>query len=298
MTSENHDTLVYRLSQMLVKLNQGQKLVPKELAEEFGVNIRTVQRDLNVRFAYLPLEKIGNYYQMDVRFLGQLSTKDIDRFASLAGVTGLFPSLSDEFLSELFDTRIEKNLLVQGHNYEDVSERGNDFAQLEKAIRQRKLISFGYRKADTIKLYENLCPYKLINSKGIWYLAAVDGDILKTFSFTKLSDLSLSPKEFVWNSEIDQRLLHEDGIWFSEAKQSLKLLVAKEIAIYFKRRKLIPLQKIEEELADGDLIVSATIAHLNQIFPIIRYWIPHMRILEPVELQEAMDLELSSYLRR
>lgn len=298
MTSENHDTLVYRLSQMLVKLNQGQKLVPKELAEEFGVNIRTVQRDLNVRFAYLPLEKIGNYYQMDVRFLGQLSTKDIDRFASLAGVKGLFPSLSDEFLSELFDTRIEKNLLVQGHNYEDVSERGTDFALLEKAIRQRKMISFAYRKADVIKRYENLSPYKLINSKGIWYLAAVDRDTLKTFSFTKLSELTLSSKEFEWNSDIDQRLLHEDGIWFSEAKRTLKLLVSKEVAIYFKRRKLIPLQKLEEELADGSLIVSATIAHLNQIFPIVRYWIPHMRILEPIELQEELDLELSSYLSR
>jgi hypothetical protein len=48
-----HDTLVVRLSQMLVKLNQGERLDPRELAGEFGVSIRTIQRDLNVRFAYL-----------------------------------------------------------------------------------------------------------------------------------------------------------------------------------------------------------------------------------------------------
>ena len=57
MTTGNHDTLVYRLAQILVKLNQGEKLDPLTLADEFGVNLRTIQRDLNVRFAYLPLQK-------------------------------------------------------------------------------------------------------------------------------------------------------------------------------------------------------------------------------------------------
>ena len=37
MSSGHHDTLVYRLAQMLVKLNQGEKLDPQALAEEFGV---------------------------------------------------------------------------------------------------------------------------------------------------------------------------------------------------------------------------------------------------------------------
>lgn len=96
MTTTGHDTLVYRLAQMLVKLNQGGKLDPQALAEEFGVNLRTIQRDLNVRFAYLPLQKTDGRYHLDPAFLGKLSTRDIERFASLAGVRGLFPSLSDD----------------------------------------------------------------------------------------------------------------------------------------------------------------------------------------------------------
>jgi len=54
MALTSHDTLAFRLAQMLVKLNQGEKLDPQTLAKEFGVNLRTIQRDLNVRFAYLP----------------------------------------------------------------------------------------------------------------------------------------------------------------------------------------------------------------------------------------------------
>ena len=91
MTSNNHDTLVYRLAQMLVKLNQGERLDPSALADEFGVNLRTIQRDLNARFAYLPLQKTDGYYHLDPTFLGKLSTKDIERFAGLAGIRGLFP---------------------------------------------------------------------------------------------------------------------------------------------------------------------------------------------------------------
>lgn len=50
--SGNHDTLVYHLAQMLVYLNQGERLSPDDLADKFGVNLRTIQRDLNERFAY------------------------------------------------------------------------------------------------------------------------------------------------------------------------------------------------------------------------------------------------------
>jgi len=57
MPEGTHDTLVYRLAQILIKLNQGEKLNPQLLADEFGVSLRTIQRDLNVRFGYMPLLK-------------------------------------------------------------------------------------------------------------------------------------------------------------------------------------------------------------------------------------------------
>ena len=88
MTTGNHDTLVYRLAQMLVKLNQGGILELQALADEFGVNLRTVQRDLNERFAYLPRQKTEGRYRLDPVFLGKPSTRDIERFACLAGGVG------------------------------------------------------------------------------------------------------------------------------------------------------------------------------------------------------------------
>ena len=93
----SHDTLARRLSQILIKLNQGGMLNPSALAAEFGVDLRTIQRDLNQRFSYLPLIKANGRYHLDPVFLGKLSSKDIQRFAELVGVSGLFPSVSHEF---------------------------------------------------------------------------------------------------------------------------------------------------------------------------------------------------------
>jgi predicted DNA-binding transcriptional regulator YafY len=298
MANGTHDTLVYRLAQILVKLNQREKLDPQALADEFGVNLRTVQRDLNVRFAYLPLQKTDGRYHLDPAYLGKLSTRDIERFASLAGVRGLFPTLSTDFLGEIFDNRIQSALLVKGHNYEDLAGKEDFFRQLERAIVARSHISFDYVKDDGIKSYTAVAPFKLINNKGIWYLVARDCDKLKTFAFAKIEGLNQLETRFVHEPEIDKMLKEEDGIWLGEEKKEIVFKIAREIAGYFKRRKLIANQVIEKELEDGGLIISAKVGHSNQMLPIVRYWIPHIRIISPEGLQEEMEKELRNYLER
>ena len=298
MASDNHDTLVFRLAQILVKLNQGEKLDPQALADEFGVNLRTIQRDLNVRFGYLPLEKTEGRYHIEPAFLGKLTTKDIERFAGLAGVRGLFPSLSDDFLRDVFDTRVQAALLVKGHHYENLAGQEAAFRELEKAIIARRCVAFDYAKSSGLKSYASVSPYKLINNKGVWYLAALDGEKLKAFSFTKIARIRTLEDTFAWDARIDTQLAEEDGIWLSEGKQEVVLKISRDVASYFKRRQLIANQAVIKELEDGGLIVSAKVGHANQILPIVRYWIPHVRIISPESLQVEIEAGLAEYLKR
>ena len=296
MTDTSHDTLVYRLAQMLVKLNQGEKLNPQALADEFRVNLRTIQRDLNVRFAYLPLIKTDGYYHLDPTFLGKLSTKDVDRFAGLAGVRGLVPSLSDDFLRDIFDARIQAAVMVKGHNYENMAGKEAAFRSLEQAIVGRQHIAFDYLKDSGLKSYSGVAPFKLINHKGIWYLAARDGEKLKAFSFAKIENLRVLESRFPADPNIDNQLAEEDGIWLSDDKNEIVLKIDSEVAGYFKRRKLIANQVIEKELEDGGLIISAKVGHPNQVVPIVRYWIPHIRVISPEALQVEIEKGLAEYL--
>lgn len=295
-TAAQHDTLAYRLTQILVKLNQGEKLDPQALADEFGVNLRTIQRDMNERFAYLPLEKLNGRYHLDPAYLGKLSLRDIVRFASLAGVRGLFPSLSDEFLRDIFDSRIQTPLLVKGPHYEDLGDKQGSFQQLKQAILANRLIAFEYQKKAGPKAYANVQPYKLVNHDGIWYVAAKDGGKLKAYTFVKIDRLQVLDETFMPDPVVNKTLAEEDDIWLNTVKTEVVLKIAREAADYFRRRKLIANQVIEKELEDGGLLVSGKVAHPNQILPIVRYWLPSIRIISPEGLQAEMESQMRGYL--
>lgn len=294
-----HDTLVYRLSQVLTKLNQGESLDPLALADEFGVNLRTIQRDLNVRFASLPLIKVGGRYRMEEAHLGKLTLKDIEKFATLTGVSGLFPQLTDHFLRDVFDSVRANAWLVKGHHYEDLRGQIGLFSELERAIIDHCYIQFTYNKASgSSKLHWQVEPYKLINHKGIWYLAAWDAGKLKSFSVTKLEALRPEQTTFTPRPLVEKELANNDSIWLGGTRQRVVLRVASAAANYFKRRQLLPNQLIEREFDNGDILVLTTVVQADELLPIIRYWIPHVQILEPPEFQQQLEAGLTAYLHR
>jgi len=295
-STSDSDSLGYRLAHILGKLNDGKKLDPQELAQEFNVNLRTIQRDLNERFAFLPLEKADGHYILQSTFLGKLSLRDVEQFASLAGVHGLFPSLSTDFLRDLFDSHIQSALMVKGHQYEDLVGKEGVFQQLEQAILNRHKVTYSYQKPEGTKTYTDMEPYKLVNHGGIWYLAAKDGDRLKSFSFTKIDRLQVSDATYVPDPVVEKTLTAEDDIWLNDKKIEVVLKISGAVAGYFKRRKLVANQVVEKELEDGGLIVSTKVAHINQILPTVRYWIPNIRIISPEGLQAEMQSELQAYL--
>jgi len=296
--TRDHDKLALRLTAILRKLNDGQKLNPRALAEEFNVDLRTVQRDLNERFDFLDLQKTDGCYALPPQHLGKLTLADLQQFASLAGVSGLFPSLDSAFLRSLLNAHLKNNsaMLVKGVSYGGLEGKHAQFHALEQAIQERRLVAFSYQKDTGPKAYENVEPYKLINHTGVWYLAAVDNGQIKAFTFTKIERVDVSLACFVREMHHEQMLLDEDSIWLNANKTEVVLKVSKPAAHYFSRRKLIGGQVIEKELEDGGLIVSGKVAHPNQILPIVRYWIPHVRIISPEGLQSLLEDEMRSYL--
>lgn len=296
MATDQHDTIAYRLSHILIKLNQGDHLDPAELADEFGTHVRTIQRDLKVRLAHLPLLKTRGRYHLEPAYLGKLNFKDIERFANLAGIKGLFPSLSRGFLQELLTEQLQPPWLVRGHHYEDLSEHKGIFDQLEGAVVHCRVLDLEMLKDGQIKTYQYVQPYRLINTKGIWYLAALHEGKLKTFGIGKFRSVQVKAETFTRDPAIESAVQAEDGIWHSPKPQKVLLSVAPEAAEYFKRRQLIPHQKILAESADGTLTVETTVGHQNQILPIVRYWIPGVQIVSPVAWNDELISQLADYL--
>lgn len=46
----------------------------------------------------------------------------------------------------------------------------------------------------------------------------------------------------------------------------------------------------------GGLLIDCQICHEMQLLPLVRYWIPYIKIIEPAHFQEKLEQDLQHYL--
>jgi predicted DNA-binding transcriptional regulator YafY len=236
---------------------------------------------------------------MDEAHLGKLTIRDIERFAAFTGVSGLFPDMSGQFLKEVFASNANDAWLVRGHHYEDVREHCAMFVALEQAIVEKHTVQFRYNKTNgDTRVRSAVEPYKLINQKGIWYLAAWDDEKLKSFAISRVEALLVDAETFVPRKQVDKELAESDGVWLGAVRHRVLIQVSSQVATFFRRRNLVPNQLIEKETAGGGILVASTVVHIDEILPIIRYWIPHVRVVEPPHYQQILEQGLADYLKQ
>ena len=290
----NHERLADRLANILTKLNDGQHLQIKTLAEEFKVSTRTISRDFDRLSASIPLlrdEKSKKYYLQE-NYLGKITAKDIINFAQISGISDLYPSLDTSFLREILDSRAHKIYSAKNYSVEDASQFKELFKIIREAIQEHYEISFLYKGVT-----KNVQPYRLIHHHGNWYLAAVYKNNLRAYRLSRIEMLSDSSEViyFVVDPSVISQLDKEDTIWFGLEKIEVILTVHAEVAEHFQARSLLPEQKIIRQLSDGSLLLSSQITHAKQILPLVRYWIPHLKIMSPERLQDEMEQEVKEY---
>lgn len=291
MASPTHDTLADRLAGILLQLNQGGSVCRYDLADQFGVSERTIYRDLS-RLADVVVRLPDGRYQLAPEHQGKLQPRDLEIFAKLTGVNQLFPNGGHRFFRSLLEPEEHRNFLVKAHHHENGHPKDLQFQQLSNAIRQHLQCRLVYAEKP-----RTLFPYRLVNSKGIWYLAATENGQLKAFTLSRISLLHITDQTFVSQPQVHHQIEEDDDIWFSKTKTLVRLSVAPAIAYYFQRRPVVPGQQIVQTLESGELIVSSAISHANQILPTIRFWIPNVRILEPTWLATQLKNELENYLQ-
>lgn len=286
------DKLAVRFLYIITQLNSGEKLTIKELAEYFNVTERIIQKDLNERLnQFLPIVKKDGKYFIEDFLIGKLDYKDIQNFAILSGIQKLYPSLEDSFLSDVLNKKINNSCLVKGGSYEDVSNKREEFDILRLAITIKHQINFIYNDKTRV-----INPYKLVNNENIWYLVGDEDGRLKTYSFTKISNLFKTENEFNPNRDFLEIINKNQANWFSEESIKVILEINANVSEYFLRRELLPNQTILKSTKDK-LTLQTKVSYDDEILKVVKYWIPHIKIIEPQYLQEKLEKELSLYLK-
>lgn len=272
----------------------------QELSQKMDVSTKTIQRDLYEVLTEFGAVKCGCMWKIDKKQASDgLSPNEriilgiLDEMAKNAGkqfygkAHSLLAQVSQQLEHPIF-TNLDSESLEESHIAL--------FAQLEQAIKTKVEICFEYNKhAFCVK------PLKLVFFDGFWYLLALDSnheDKFKKFHLKSISNLTCNEKSFSIASDIEERLKNANSIWFDLDKESfdVHLLVDNVIAKYFERKPLKG-QAIFGQDSDGSIELVLSITDEMEILPLIFWYIPHIKVLEPQWLADMVKEKVSAYVR-
>lgn len=298
MGSRKHERLAYRLSDIIIRLNNGERLNIESLAQDYQVCIRTLKRDFQERLATLDFSDSGPvFYRLSPSRVGYLNLTEIRRFANFASIQDLLPKIDRDF----FYDKLNQNIVVKGFDYENIQARTQEFTLINQAIKDCRIISFDYQKvrqqnSQNARKHYYLEPYHLLNKNGIWYVIGRRDAQTRNFCFTQMSNLCVTDKTYDCDEEIKADLINTDSLFFDNHINEIVLQVSAKVAGYFERRDLLPNQELIRKLDNGDLLLACRHVHPREVTPIVQYWLPHIRIISPLDVQGQMERILKSYL--
>lgn len=299
-TDQKNEKLAYRLAYILSRLNQKERLSVEDLAEEFNTHTRTIFRDFNRLEAALecigtPLQKDGQRYWLKPVHVGAIELKHLKNFAHVSGVEQLIQGLEKPTVLG-FCEATPQTYEAKGYFFEDKSTFSSQiFKKFEQAIIQNQTFAFKYK--NKVRVVE---PYKIIHHRGCWYLAASRKQKLIAYRLSRIQlfNYARKLKKFKPQDEMLEQIKNETTIWFGHKKIEFILKINEEVADHFQQRQILPEQEIVTQDQDGSLLVLSRVAHPRQLLSLIRYWMPHIKIVSPSIYQKEFKTQLAHYLNQ
>ncbi len=292
MKKNDYDKILFRLTNIWQRLRESEILSVKELAEEFNVSTKTIQRDFNERLIHLlPIEKSGHNWKVtDGHSIDKnLSLEEdivLDVLKEIAKSMGTdFGYKASSMFSKLQNSH--DNPIYSKIEIEDILDKTYIIEQLQKAISNSTQVKFHYK--DKTRLVE---PYKITAFEGYWYLYANDIKVnkLKTYYIKDINKLIITDNSFKKSDLAQKKLEAALNVWFEPNAEffDVRLLAKPDIAKYFKRRPLSKSQIITKEFQDGSLEIFLQATSENEVIYELKKWQPSLLVIEPKSITKKI----------
>jgi predicted DNA-binding transcriptional regulator YafY len=285
-------------------LEAGEALSITALAKEWGVSSKTVQRDFDKltamgRFGIERAADGRKYQKARTRRAYNESEMVIEAIDAMArDIGGGFYTKAHQLLKRLregFETPYYTRIDV-----EDISSKFGIVKTLEGTILDRQSVTFEYTPwwgDGTRKHYTGVHPLRIVVFNGFWYLLAEHEGIYKKFYLKEISQVRAEGGTFNPDQKILDRLENSLNIWFEPEKEpwEVTLWVEPESVVYFERRPVSRTQKLYKQ-PDGSAELIIRITDEAEILPLVKFYLPTIRILEPEPLRKSFEKMLQGYL--
>lgn len=263
----------------------GEVLSPEQLVADYQVSEKTLRRDFNERLVNAPIIRTNEGYRLDpiIRSQGNLNINKV---------------LYDIGLSELLPKHYKLNghapVLFKSPRSERTDKFDALFKQLTEVIAAQVVIDLNYNQ----KPFESVHPYRLVNDRGIWYLAATYSDQLHSYRLRNISQIHLREDKYKPSQKVHEEIHRQGMEWLTPDDAEVLVQVDREVAPRFLERTILPHQQLLKELSDGSLLVSSRVSRLSDILPLLKSWIPQVEVLSPVSLKLELIRDLHATLDR
>ena len=298
---QSDNTKYNRINQIYNMLkNNTHGLTITELANELDVSTKTIQRDLYEVLSDFGAIKEGRTWKIDPKLTqDNLNSNEklilgiLDEMAKGAG--GIFYSKAHSILTQI--TQQLEHPIFANVNGEYLEDKTLElFEQIEKVIKEKTEIKFDYEKYNF-----HVKPLKLAFFDGFWYLLALhvkkDKDVFKKFHLKTIKNITTLDNKFEIPQIVEDRLKYANSVWFNlDELFSVRLFIDKTVRKYFERKPLRG-QAIMGEDKDGSIEIEIKISNTMEIIPLILYYIPYIKVLEPQFLADEVKEKVQGYLK-
>ena len=266
----------------------------KQIADALGLNVRTIQRDLNEILAFNGAVKKGRLWSVDKSEFdpndeNQIVLSVLDKMAKNVGaefyskahglLKGISEGLNHPIFVSLSAEKLEKKDIELIENIESVIASRNEIELLYFSKTHR------------------LSPIKIALFDGFWYLLAMAGEKLKKFHLKSIKEIKILPSKFKIDESLENRIKSANSAWFDPEKSFIvRLWIDKVVKKYFERKPL-PNQQIMCENEDGSIEIEVQVTHIMEIKPLVFYYLPHIKVIEPSSLADDILAEMERYIK-
>mgnify|MGYP005991793867 CR=1 FL=1 len=270
------------------------------------MSTRTIQRDFNERLISFPIYQENKLWKMQDGFKLEKTTSIEDQVVLdimeklVDGVGDMFSHKAKALLSKIKNDDL--NPIYAKLNMEDIGDKLEIIQKLESSIKSKYIVNCNYKLEDNQTFAIEIKPLKIANYEGYWYLIALDindNDNLKKYYLKNIFNIKTTNISFEVDSKLEELLENSISIWFQENNEpfEVKINVSNVVSKYVQRKPIAPTQIIESMYEDGSVDIVVKVTHEMEILPLVKYWLPYMKVIEPKWINEIIVDELENYIK-
>jgi predicted DNA-binding transcriptional regulator YafY len=293
-----------RVLSILKMFSKGDEVCSAYLSSIFFQDIRTIQRDLKILKEFFPniiQTKKGCYKLLSNHELKAIFD-DPKEVKSLIEILSLIDSDSLTLLKDKKFDYLKSNYSKIYYFFENPIEdlkKLKFLEELKDAVLFQKYCDIVYEERDRKDL-KDIRPYKILYAKNNWYLAAHTNNYKLNYGFKRfrinfITDVKIKSKTFKKDIEIVKHIENFQSLFedFKTPQYEVILEASPNIERYFRVKKYLKSQKILEQKEDKSLLLSFKINNDMEIIPLIKTWLPDLKVISPTSLREKIleDIE-------